>query len=383
MSNLRDVAAQAGVSILTAYQILSNSASADSVTQEAVLKAARDLRYRLNVTLHDVADLAGVSIATVSYVLNDTVPVSEKTRERVLQATAQLNYRPNITARNLKASETRMIGYAWHDVPPGQINPVMDRFIYCLAQAAESYGYHVLTFSQPRKGEIKTYEELFRSNRVDGFILSNTRPNDKRIRHLMDMGVPFAAFGRANEAWDFPYVDVDGRIGIRTCVEHLFERGHERIAFLDTPQSGERLGGYLDAMENAGIKPNLDWILHTENVVLEAGNAIQRLIELSANKRPTAIVCATDMMAIGVMRYLGSVGLQVGKDIAVTGFDDQPMSEFLYPALTSLRQPIDWLAQKVIDLMMAEFDHERLPERQIIVQPELIIRGSSDQRFSP
>src|SRR5258705_13336635 len=117
MPTLKDVAESAKVSPLTAYHALSNRKAVDEESRQAVLQAAKNLGYRLNVTIRDVADEAGVSIATVSYVLNNSAPVSEATRQRVLEAVMALGYRPNITARNLKASETRMIGYAWHDVP--------------------------------------------------------------------------------------------------------------------------------------------------------------------------------------------------------------------------------------------------------------------------
>ncbi|HLY28985.1 MAG TPA: LacI family DNA-binding transcriptional regulator [Aggregatilineales bacterium] len=384
MSALREVAQRANVSLLTAYNVLSNAhvASITNEIRQAVLDSASNLNYHLNITIKDVAAQAEVSIATVSYVLNNSVPVSAPTRERVLEAAAALNYRPNITARNLQASETRMIGYAWHEVPPGQMNPVMDRFIYCMALAAESAGYHVLTFTQPRKNETRAYEDLIRSNRVDGFVLSNLKVSDKRIPHLIDMGVPFAAFGRSNNQVDFPFVDVDGRYGIRTCMEHLFERGHEKIAYLGWSLVDERVHGYFDALHSAGIKRNPEWVVRTHDTLMEAGNAVHPLIDLPEKERPTAIVCASDMMAIGVMRFLGSVGLRVGIDIAITGFDDHPMSEFLYPSLTTIRQPIEWLAQKVIDLLLAEINKVQLPERHIIVPPELIVRGSSSQYFA-
>lgn len=384
MPSLRDVANRANVPILTAYHALSNAALVEHQTRQAVIDAAEQLNYRLNVTIRDVADQAHVSIATVSYVLNNSVPVSATTRERVLEAVAALGYRPNITARNLKASETRMIGYAWHDVPAGQMNTVLDRFMYCMALAAESYGYHVLTFTQPGENVVKTYEELISINRVDGFVISNTGLNDERIRRLMDMGVPFAAFGRANDEWDFSYVDVDGQQGIKTAVEHLLAQGHQRIGVLAWPEgslSGDaRLAGYLDALQTARIRPEPDWIVRSQNAVQDGWQAAQRL--MAAKQSPTAIVCVSDMIAIGAMSYLESVGLRAGGDVAITGFDDLPLSEHLRPPLTSLRQPIELLARQVIDLLMAEIERSRLPERHVLLAPTLVIRESSSQPFA-
>ncbi len=386
MPMLKEVAQRANVPLLTAYQVLSNSGS-ESITdavRQSVLDAASSLNYRLNITIHDVAAQAGVSIATVSYVLNNSVPVSAPTRERVLQAVAALNYRPNITARNLQASESRMIGYPWHGIMSGQMNAVLDRFVYCIALAAESYGYHTLMFTQPADAIVQPYQSLVQTNRVDGFIISDTNRDDSRIRHLMDAGFPFVAFGQANETWDFPYVDVDGRFGIMLVVNHLLERGHERIAFLGWPEgslSGDaRLAGYQDALSAAGIKPRPGWLIRTQNTIRDGYLAAEQLLKIAEKSRPTAIVCASDVMAIGAMNFAEGHGLRVGEDIAVTGFDDHPLSEFLRPPLTTLHQPIDELAQKIVDLLVAEINQDSVPSRQILMVPTLVVRESSSQK---
>src|SRR5215510_7425809 len=123
-------------------------------------------------TIKDVAKAAGVSIATVSYVLNNKDSfVGKETRQQVLEAVERVGYRPNITARNLKSSQTRLIGYAWHEVPHDQVNPVLDRFTYHLAQAVEAAGYHLLTFTHPLHDPYPVYNEMIRTQRVDGFIL--------------------------------------------------------------------------------------------------------------------------------------------------------------------------------------------------------------------
>src|SRR5690242_15750227 len=124
MAGLKDVAAAAHVSAPTAYKALSNGTSVDDETRRQVIDAAMQLGYKLPVTIRDVADEAGVSTATVSYVLNDSAQISAATRQRVLEVVNALGYRANSVARNLKTNATRMIGYAWHDVPAGQINAV-------------------------------------------------------------------------------------------------------------------------------------------------------------------------------------------------------------------------------------------------------------------
>lgn len=338
------------------------------------------------VKIRDVAEAADVSIATVSYVLNNSAPVSDETRRRVLEAVQKLGYRPNITARNLKASETRMIGYAWHNVAAGQINAVLDRFIYQMALASEAHGYHVLTFAQSPENPVITYDELVQTSRVDGFILSGTDQNDERIRRLMALNFPFVAFGRSNPNWDFPYVDVDVKAGIRLAVEHLLSMGHCRIACLAWPPgslSGDaRFEGYLETLSAAGVTARPEWVVRVPNLVNGGYEAARAMLSLPIAERPTAIVSLSDVMAVGAMRYIESIGLRVGADIALTGFDDDPISEFLRPSLTSLRQPIDEIAGRVIDMLVCTLSNLPLTERHFLVQPSLIVRESSKHRFS-
>lgn len=338
------------------------------------------------VKIRDVAEASEVSIATVSYVLNNSAPVSEETRRRVLEAVKKLGYRPNITARNLKANETRMIGYAWHNVDPGQTNAVLDRFIYQMALAAEANGYHVLTFTQSPDAPALTYEDLIRTSRVDGFILAGTNQNDERIWRLMELGFPFVSFGRSNDNWDFPYVDVDVRAGIRMAVEHLLSCGHRRIACLGwptgSPNGDERYGGYCDAMRMAGIMPEQGWVVHVSNLIGEGHEAARRMMSLPPSERPTAIVALSDMLAIGAMSYLEANGLRVGIDVAVTGFDDDPMAGFLHPPLTSVHQPIDEIAGMVIEMLMAVLSGQPIPHHKTLVQPILMVRSSSSKSFS-
>jgi DNA-binding LacI/PurR family transcriptional regulator len=384
MATLKQVAEKANVPLLTAYRVLSNEPSVDESTRRIVKDVAATLNYRLNITIRDVADEAGVSIATVSYVLNNSAPVSKETRQRVLNATAALGYRPNITARNLKSNRTRMIGYAWYDAPRGQLNDVLDRFLYYMAQACEAQGYHVLTFSQATKNSLFTYEELISTSRVDGFILTGINRDDSRVRYLMDLGFPFAAFGSTDNDWDFSYVDVDGRCGTREVVEHLLERGHTRIGMLAWDvgsRAGEgRLRGYYDGLRAAGIEPKPEWIARVQNTVNDAANGTKEIMQHS--DPPTAIVCVSDLLAIGAMSYLESAGLRVGEDVAVTGFDDSRMSEFLAPPLTSLRQPLEQVANLLVSLLIAEIEGISVADRQVWMTPDLLVRASSYRKFS-
>ncbi len=378
MSSLKRVAEESGVPLLTAYQALSNACAVDAEASERVSRAAATLGYTLRVTIRDVAALAGVSVTTVSYVINDNPLIQETTRRRVKQAIQALGYRPNSTARNLKASETRMIGYAWHRVQDEvQRNPVLDRFLYELAQAAESHGYHVLTFAQSGPHQEQSYTDLIRTSRVDGFVISDITYDDPRIRTLQELGIPFSAFGRANPDWDFPYADDDGQRGVGLVMEHLVAQGHRCIAMVCWPDGtvvGDiRARGYIETLVTAGIDPRPDWLARTPNDVPNAAHTAERV--LATTPRPTAIICATDIMAIGVRLCLERSRVGLGTGIAAARYDDTPVAEAL--GLTSVHQHIDVIAATVASLLIGEIRAAPAANRQVLVEPRLVVRASS------
>src|SRR5258708_28985350 len=270
MATLKDVAERANVSMATAYEVLVGTPDIEDVVCAAVIDAATALNYQLNITIRDVAAYAGVSVTTVSYVINNNPLIKPSTRQRVRSAIRDLGYHPNTMARNLKANESRMIGYAWHVAEdPMRRNPLLDLFLYELAQHGEANGYHILTFTQTTQHGLKSYESLINSNRVDGFVLSDVTYDDLRVKKLIEKKVPFAAYGKSNDAWDFPYVEVDGKYGIQLAVDHLLSRGHERIALISytegTRFGDQRTQGFIEAMERANLPIVEEWIVHSPN----------------------------------------------------------------------------------------------------------------------
>ena len=382
MSSLRSVAEKAGVPLLTAYNALSNVQAVDPDVVERVRAIAAEQSYALRVTIRDVALLAGVSVSTVSYVLNDSPLINVRTRRKVKTAIQALGYRPNSTARNLKASETRLIGYAWHKVHDVvQRNPILDRFLYEMAQAAESRGYHVLTFAQSGPHEEHSYTDLVRTSRVDAFVLSDTAYGDRRIARLQELGIPFACFGRANSDADFPYADDDGHRGVGLLVEHLLAQGHTEIAMLAWPEgivvSDIRVQGYLDALAAAGVQARPDLLVHTVNDVSHAALSAEQV--LSRNPPPTAVICGSDIIAIGLRTYLENMGLRIGADLAVASYDDTPVAEALH--LTSAHQRLDVIADTVVDLVVGKLRGTPPEEQHVLVPPTLVVRASSSTRL--
>jgi len=334
------------------------------------------------VTLIEVAALAGVSYQTVSKVLNKKAQVSKETETRIMEAVHVLGYRPNQIARNMRTQRTHMIGYSWAPTSPDQVNPILDLFLQSMAQAAEQAGYHLLCFPH-YSGEkmLAAYRDLIDTHRVDGFVISSVEYDDQRVALLQERNFPFVAFGRSNPELDFPYVDVDGSAGMYMATEHLLSLGHRHINALAWPSESRvgqnRMDGYLNALKAAGITPRKDWIARGEGNYAFGIKATRRWLEMPVEKRPSAIVAFNDAMAVGAMRAIQQSGLQVGLNIAVTGFDDAPMVQYLSPALTTIRQPIWDIGQRVMSTLLAILDGTQPDETQVLVVPQLIIRQSS------
>ncbi len=335
-------------------------------------------------TIKDVAKEAGVSIATVSYVLNNkSAAISEETQQEVWRAVEKIGYRPNVTARNLRSSQSRLIGYAWHEAPRyGDLNVVLEHFTYFLAQAAESAGFHLLTFTYRCGDPIAAYDELIRTGRVDGFVIASTTTNDARVRYLMEQDFPFVSFGRANPEWDFMWVDTDGTAGVAAGVNLLIQHGHRRIAMIawdeESLSGGYRANGYFQAMREAGLSTPANFIWRGENSEQTGRDALAYWWDLPPKERPTAISTVSDLIAIGVINEAERRGIVIGRDLSLVGYDNLPLSQYLHPALTTLEQPLEKIASEVLWRLTNVIGKQPVkPEqRQLLIAPHLITRSS-------
>ncbi len=333
------------------------------------------------VTLKAVASRAGVSYQTVSKVLNGQLQVTPETRQRIMEAVRALGYRPNHIARNMRFGRSFMIGYSWVQTPPSQVNHILDQFLSSMVREAEASGYHLLPFPfREGQQQVEDHRELIDTGRVDGFVLSSVNYNDPRIHFLIERGFPFVSFGRSNPGLDFAWVDVDGAAGTRQAVEHLLSRGHRRIAALAWPEDSrvgnDRLQGYFQALKAANIEPRPEWLLRGEGTFEVGREMTLELLDLPAEKRPTALIALNDTMAIGAMHAARERGLEVGRDLAIIGFDDAPMVQYLFPPLTSIRQPIAEAGRKCVEILIALIEGRQPVERQVLLSPRLIVRAS-------
>ncbi|WP_433502822.1 LacI family DNA-binding transcriptional regulator [Pseudonocardia halophobica] len=311
--------------------------------------------------MKDVAAHAKVSISTVSYVLNDSGPVAPERRNRVLDAIRLLDYSPNESARSLKRRSASTIAM----VVPDLTNQFFAMVAEGVQRAASAVDVLVVLVvpdatEQPEENQAK----LLRSQRVDGVIyLSGTGSMPAAIYDLARSG-PVVLVDEQIPGRDLPAVVCDSRRGAREVAAHVLEQGHRKLAVIGGPPAlwtaQQRLAGYREAFAGAGLDPD-SVPVHTGDYRLESGAAAAAaILDGPADKQPTALLCANDLMAIGAMECLKARGLRVPEDVSVVGFDDLPMSALLTPRLTSVRQPAHDMgyraAQVLFDLLEGKDD---------------------------
>lgn len=351
-------------------------------------------------TIFDIAKEAGVSITTVSRALNGYSDVSEKTRQRIVQIARDLNYYPSAAARSLQGKRTNTIAFATMLSEHVESEPFFKEFLGVLALSSFRHDLSLLAVvmdAHDRTGEV--YKELAGTGRVDGIILADIKPTDERMSLLQSLNVPFIAFGRTNDylSLRYPLVDVDGAAGIRSVVDYLYEKGHRSIAYLsgpfDTSYALHRHSGYKGALEAHGLALDRELVIGDLQKHNEIERAVDSLLALPRNIRPTSIVCANDNLALQVLYRLDELNIPTRGDlhgIAVTGFDDLPFAAYVQPSLTTVRQPIRTICDLLLDMLAGIIDGSTGEMRssprngvtivgpmQALVEPELVSRDSA------
>ena len=344
------------------------------------LDAGRRARFSVSApTLADVAELAGVSRQTVSNAVNNPDLLRADTLARVQQAIDELGYKPNRAARNLRTRSSHLIGLRISAVQEGTASAVMDRFVHSLVDKSGEAGYHVMLFTSDHDDALAGYDELLRSTAVDAFVVTDTYFGEEQAAWLRERRAPFVAFGRP---WDdtsarHPWVDVDGAAGADLATAHLIEKGHTRIAWIgwrkDSVLGEERRSGWVRAMHRAGL-PTTGLASRVEDAVASGRSASDVMLDDAA---PTAFVCASDTLAVGVMHTLAERRLQAGDDVAVVGFDDSQVAQTVWPGLTSVRQPLEEAAIEVVKALEGLLATPPQVGPGVMLTPTLEVRGTS------
>jgi DNA-binding LacI/PurR family transcriptional regulator len=343
---------------------------------ETPTRGAPGAQPKARSDINDVARLARVSRQTVSNVLNNRSGYSEDTRARVLRAIEELDYQPHRAARSLRSQRTMQLGYHMPSEQLAAENAFVLGFVQALVRGAADRGHHILVFTEQGE-ELEVFRELVAIRGVDGFILSGSRVGDPRVRYLHQVGVPFAMFGRTDPGLPQSWVDTDSLAAAASAVDYLVDRGHEAFAFLgydaDNYWDLERLEGFRKGLANHGIR------VAEANILLgrtleEARARVERL--LARKRRPTAIVSGSDVLAAVAVNAARSIGLRVGRDLAVTGFDGGFVQQMTEPTLTSVRIPVHRIAAELIGRCLREIDQGPTGEPGLVVPTEIAVGGS-------
>lgn len=350
-------------------------------------------------TLEVVAAAARVSRQTVSNALNAPHLVRAETLERVCSAIDALGYRPLHAARALRTGRSRVIGMRLEPARDGMNGSVLDRFLHALVERGQDDGYRVQLFTaEDDVAEVRTYDELWRTAGLDGLVVTGTHFGDPRTAWLRERAIPFVTFGRpwGEDTPAHAWVDVDGAGGTQTAVAHLVARGHRRVAFLGWPAGSgvgdDRRAGWQRGVAEAGLAAS-----GTNGFALELPDSVEAgqqamLGLLERTDRPTAVVCASDSLALGALGALRTLGL-VGSDdappatvgpkgphVAVVGFDDTPVAAAV--GLSSVSQPLREAARACMELLLGKLSGDRnttgpaAPATRLL-PPRLVVRRTS------
>ena len=331
-------------------------------------------------TLADVAERAGVSRQTVSNAVNNPELLRPDTLSRVQDAISELGYSPNRAARNLRTRASHLIGLKFNPAQEGTANAAMDRFVHTLVDTAGDTGYHVLLFAGSADDDaVGGYDDLLRSTAVDAFIVTDTYLGNPQATWLTQRRAPFVAFGRP---WDNPdathsWVDVDGAAGTALATDHLLDKGHTRVAWIgwrkDSFIGEDRRAGWARAMHARDL-PTTGLASRVEDTIASGREAATVLLD---EAQPSAFVCASDTLAMGVLHALGDRGIHWGKDVAVVGFDDSQVSQVVPGGLTSVRQPLEQVAIELVKALEGLLSTPPVTGPGVLLTPTLAVRLSS------
>ncbi|WP_170006695.1 LacI family DNA-binding transcriptional regulator [Bacillus fonticola] len=337
------------------------------------------------VTIKDVAKLANVAPSTVSRVIANHPRISEATKQKVREAMKDLGYHPNMIARSLANQSTKSIGL----VMPSSTdvvfqNPFFPTLLRGLSEGAheKQYALHMTTG--------KTEEEIFQGvvnmvqgRQVDGVILLYSRIEDRVLTYLQEQQFPFVVIGKPfKQVEEITHVDNDNFRAMKEVTEYLLSLGHQHIGFvggdLHLVVTIERLLGYEKALRDAGLDLVDDYVIHEEFLREGGQEAVLELMQLDV--RPTALVVADDLMALGVLNTVEEYGLRIPEDLSIISFNNVLFSEMSHPPLTTVDINTFDLGFEAAKSLILKLEYPKEPIKRIIV-PHVLVKRCTEKRI--
>jgi LacI family transcriptional regulator len=337
----------------------------------------------MNATVRDVAKRAGVSAMTVSRVINGGAGVRPETRRRVEKAITELDFIPNGVARGLMSSKTGALGL----IVPDIVNPFFAVVVRGAETVARRAGYRLLLCNSESDLALeRQYVEDMISHRVEGLLIAPVGDRSKgNLMPLVRHKFPFVLIDRSVAGLDGDIVQADSVAGARELVRHLISVGHRRIAAIMEPDNvstaRERLQGYRQALERAGIAFDPELVMETSAGRAGGYSAMHQM--LSVSPLPTAVFAINNMTALGAMQAIRERGLVVPNDMALVCFDDVEHLAVLSPFLTVVNQPTETFgtlaAQLLLDRIAGKASERR---RRVVLQANLLVRESCGAKLA-
>lgn len=330
------------------------------------------------VTINVVAQHAGVSKKTVSRVLNNEPNVSEATKLKVLKVFEELGYRPSAQARGLATNQSFLIGLMYDNPNKTYVSEVQTGAL----EVCNRNGYHLLIHPTDHESEhlLSNLNQLINDSRLDGLVLTPPFSDMKPLLEMLEQrGLPYAKIGPTVLDDETPSVISNDVEASYEMTRYLISLGHTQVGFIkghpDHNVSEQRLQGYQKALAENGIEFSDDFVAQGYFTFDSGESCARKLLALASP--PTAIFASNDYMAAGVLKVASQKKLSVPHDLSVAGFDNAPISSYLWPALTTVKQPIKEMAAQALQLLI-DVIHKRPAEKQLIqLTDELIVRDSS------
>jgi len=329
----------------------------------------------MNPTIKDVAELAEVHPSTVSRVINGDSRISEKTKNKVLLIIKKLGYTPNAIARGLKTKRTFTLGMLIPDIT----NPFFAEIARGAEDAANVNGFNVILCNTDDKlKKERIYLDILKEKRVDGLILGTAHIKDKSILELEKNNFPYMLVSCNIEGLDKNCIIVDDEAGGIMATEHLIKLGHRRIAHITGPlktrSALNRLKGYKLALKKYEIEYRDELVGEGDFRIKGGYQVMKRFLKLA--EPPTAIFAANDLLALGAIQAIQKKKYHIPEDFCIIGFDDIRLASFVYPPLTTIRQPMLEMGALAVKMLLRIIEEGEFNQRKEVLESKLIIRES-------
>lgn len=332
------------------------------------------------VTIKDVAKLAEVSISTVSRVINESKPVSPEARRKVLHAIEELGYEPNEVARSLVTKKSNLIGVIVDDIGSYYVSQI----VRGIEEIGRMYNYDILLSSSYKSKETELkFLQLLKKKQVEGIIVVSEILNEELIEQLNKSKIEYMYFNKYHKIPGVSTIELDNKNSIKEMTKHLISQGHEKILYVSQNNSeltNEKIKtvGYKEIISEYKFKP---YTYEINGNGIDTGYKEGKNILEEINKNNiSAVFCAEDEIAIGLINYFYDVGIKVPEDISVVGYGDTNVSSIFRPTLTTIKKPYYDIGAVSIRIMLKKLIGEPIDESNIIL-PMPLIKRESDKKI--